>query len=302
MKHNKKNIKWLALSAAAVLVAAGVVVWFCLPEKEAPEEPEVESELAVYSQPELYISREKIDISSYTAVNPDVKGIIRIPEAGLDEVVLQSSNGLRDYYLDKDWKGNYKKQGSVYFCNSFSLTNPAHKIWVLFGHNNADGSGFPALHKWNPDKVGQEQALVFYEKHHIAQLDTVEEGADWQIFGLFVHAVNHEADGEYFMYFRDFNFETAEEYQTYIDNIKIRSLIVTPVEVTTDDTIAILSTCITNGYNYYSNRYKDWRLIMALRRVPKGEDPEFDASSAFVNPNPLMPDIWHKNTGKAKPE
>jgi len=269
-----------------------------------PETEEIEPEsipLISFEAYDPYTPREKRDIGKYTAVNPDVRGYIKIPGAGMEEVVLQSSNGDRDFYLYKDWRGDYSKHGSVYFDNGFSLTDPAHKIWVLYGHNNANGSGFPAIHKWNPTRVGVEQALSFYKKHHIVELDTVYEGADWQIFALFVHAANMQEDGEHFTFFWNFNFDHDEDYQRYIDNIRIRSLIVTPVRVTVDDTIALLSTCITDGYNYYGNQYKNWRLVMALRKASGGVDPKFDASPVYVNPNPLMPDIWHKNTGKQKP-
>ena len=299
-----KKTKIILISAAAVILLAVVTVLIIFIFTKKPPVKIVESTTEA-SEPEqvVYPPLEPIvDFSKYTSVNPDVKGYISIPKTGLDEIIVQSSNGERDYYLHKNWRKSYSAQGSVYFDNSFDLKNPLHKIWVIYGHNNADGSGFPELHLWNPARTSDSKALEFYKKHHLARIDTVDEMAQWKIFAVFAASANNKEDGDSFYYFYKFNFENPERYQKYIDDIRIRSSINTPVEVTTDDTIALLSTCISDGYNYYGNRYKNWRCVMALRRVRPGENPEFDAGLAQINENPLMPDIWHKNTGKSKPE
>lgn len=285
----------LALLEIALLIVIPILMDITPNE---PVAPPVSIEAPVSSE---YVPKKSdFDFKPYTSVNPDVVGYINIPGTGLDEIVVQSTNGERDYYLHKNWKGEYDRHGTVYFDNSFDLKNPEHKVWLAFGHNNANGTGFPELHKWNPVRHGNAAALAYYKEHHLAQIDTTGEAGEWQIFAAFVSS-NTISDGEHFLYYQDFNFDNASDYQDYIDNIRIRSVINTPVTVTTDDRICLLSTCITDGSNYYGNNYKDWRMVLALRKVRPGEEAEFDSGLAEINPNPLMPDKWHKNTGKAKP-
>lgn len=304
---NKKRL--IIISSSVLVVIVGIVIVnFGINTKpkigpaakhiQISTLPEWEIEVAQPEEPEYTKIKSTFDFESYTSINPDVVGYINIYGTGLEEVITQSSNGERDYYLYRDWKGNYNVHGTVYFDNNFSFTDPTAKAWLLYGHNNANGSGFPQIHKYDPNRQGSASTLAYYKDHHLAQLDTVDEAGTWQIFAVLAFS-NNPDDGEHFN-FLDNSFANTNEYQEYIDNIRIRSLINTPVKVTTDDTIAVLCTCITDGYNVYGN-YTDWRLLMAMRRVPYGEEAEFDASLVEVNPNPLMPDIWHNDKGIAKP-
>ncbi|MGN0473733.1 MAG: hypothetical protein ACI4IJ_01455, partial [Acutalibacteraceae bacterium] len=76
------------------------------------------------------------------------------------------------------------------------------------------------------------------------------------------------------------SFKDDKDFTDFVADLRKRSLIDTPVEVTADDEILLLSTC--------SYERSGWRMIIAARKVRDGET-SIDVSSAAMAKNPLMP-------------
>ena len=53
-----------------------------------------------------------VDLRSLQSQYPDVRGWLTIPESGIDYPVLQSSPEEPEYYLRRDYRGNYDINGS----------------------------------------------------------------------------------------------------------------------------------------------------------------------------------------------
>ena len=118
----------------------------------------------------------------------------------------------------------------------------------------------------------------FYKENPVIRFDTVYERGEWIVFSNF-RATTSWATGTPFNYIRT-EFKDDADFLKFVDEIKKRSLITTPVDVRGDDQILLLSTC-----SYEKN---NWRMIIAARRVRKGEN-KIDVSSAVKAAHPLMP-------------
>ena len=55
-----------------------------------------------------------VDLRSLQSQYPDVRGWLTIPESGIDYPVLQSSPEEPEYYLRRDYRGNYDINGSLF--------------------------------------------------------------------------------------------------------------------------------------------------------------------------------------------
>lgn len=56
----------------------------------------------------------EVDLQSLQRQYPDVRGWLTIPEAGIDYLVLQSNAEDPEYYLRRDYRGNYDINGSLF--------------------------------------------------------------------------------------------------------------------------------------------------------------------------------------------
>ncbi len=224
--------------------------------------------------------------------NSDFIGYISISDTNVDYPVVQTmvenEKGLTgQYYLRKDYYGSYSMYGTPfldYRC-SYDPDFPSKNL-VIYGHNiYDDGQMFSDLVKY--------RKLSFYRKHPIIQFDTLYEEKEWLIIG--VALVNaYEKDGpiwDYTNFIEDR--ESGAKTQEFLKQLAKRTLIVTGVEYDASDTFLTLSTCCYD--------FKDARFVVIARKLREGEDTSnFDASKAYYNSNPLMPDKWYEAIAKAQ--
>ena len=118
----------------------------------------------------------------------------------------------------------------------------------------------------------------FYKENPVIRFDTIYNRSEWIIFSNF-RATTTWASGTPFNYIQT-DFKDDAEFLKFVDELKKRSLITTPVDVRADDKILLLSTC--------SYEKSHWRMVIAARRVRDGES-KIDVSKAYKATNPLMP-------------
>ncbi|HIZ55695.1 MAG TPA: class B sortase [Firmicutes bacterium] len=243
-------------------------------ESSEPEEsiPPVESNL-------------NIDFDYWTSLNPEVKGWIKIPGTVIDYPIVQSAITDQHKYLYKDIYGNYSSSGTLFF-DAFGDISKSRSM-IIYGHSQRDGSMFR--------RVLDYTYLDYYKNHPIIEMDTIYEPGTWKVFAVF-WANTLEEHGEIFEYHLGTNFDESNvaEYEQFLNDILIRSQIVTPVDVRADDKIILLSTC--------AYEMDELRTVLVARKVRPGESTEVDVDSAYKNPNAKMPDIWYTMYGGAPPE
>lgn len=198
-----------------------------------PDPLEVLAEMGV-PVPEKEIDFEDLQVNT----NEHIYAWVYIPDTKIDYPILQHpDNNL--YYLERNLDGSKGYPGCIYTedYNSKDFTDPNT---VLYGHNMKNGTMFAGLHKY--------EDMQYLEEHPYVYVYTPDELLVYEIFAAYEYSNAHLL----------LNWDLTNEafYKQYLEEIKeVRSMTYNyreDVEVTTEDKILTMSTCIANKPN---NRY-----------------------------------------------
>lgn len=106
--------------------------------KEAFTESDPGGNSGVLSLPWFNAENEKqLDLASLQAQYPDVQAWLSIPGTRVDYPVLQSSMENPEYYLRRNYKGEWRTAGSLFLQSDCRLSG---KTLIVYAHNMNDGS------------------------------------------------------------------------------------------------------------------------------------------------------------------
>ena len=173
-----------------------------------------------------------VNFTELWSINTDIYAWIRIPNTYVDYPILQT-DGDDGFYLNHNYKKQYEFAGSIYTekLNNKDFSDPNT---VVYGHDMLNGTMFRTLHNF--------QDLNFFTANPYIYIYTPDRTLTYEIFSAYVY------DDRHLLYSFDFNDrEVFEEYLEYAtdptDSIMCNRR---DVEVTADDKIITLSTCIGN--------------------------------------------------------
>ncbi len=215
-------------------------------------------------------------------INEHYAGWIKIDNV-VDEPIVQTDNN--DFYIDHRYKDKAKDEGGTIFADYRNVLNTSKQSdnVILYGHNQKNGTRFGKIdsYKWNKE---------YYKSRPLISFDTAYGKREYKIFAIFIINVLPEHDnGNVFDYQNYINLSDKERYNTFVDQCKKRSLIITGVDVEYGDKFLTLSTC--------STEFDPSRLVIVGREVREGESNEVDMTNFKVNDNPLYPAIYYKFAG-----
>lgn len=202
-------------------------------------------------------------------LNGDVVGWITVPNTPIDYPVTQTNNN--SFYLTH----NINKEKNASGCPFVDYRNiierdKLSRCTIIYGHHRRNGTMFAKLKNYNE--------IDFYKENPVIRFDTIYGRNEWIVFANFRATVS-AATGTPFDYLRT-EFKDDDDFTNFVSEIRKRSLIDTPVEVTANDDILLLSTC--------SYERSNWRMVIAARKIREGETT-IDVSSANKALHPLMP-------------
>ncbi len=217
--------------------------------------------------------------------NSHVKGWIK--DSTMDYVVLQPSKSNPEYYLFKDFFGDYYKAGSLFLDHRSSVEAPSQNF-VIHGHNMIS----------TPEKMFHYikfyKDVSYYKKHPIISFDTLYEEADYKVFAII--KTTPKAKKDYFFEYRQSTFKDASDFLNFVYQIRIRSLIIVDdVDINENDTLLTLSTCSYEVDN-------DYRTVVFARKIREGESSKVNMKTVKVNKAPLYCDDWYKQNGGKAPK
>lgn len=192
--------------------------------------PEIPDDEAIFRTVDFATLQEEI--------NADIYAWISIPDTRIDYPVLQ--HPMDDtYYLNYNLDGSEGYPGCIYTekenARDFSDFNT-----VIYGHNMKNGSMFHDLHYYEDESFMQDHPYVY--------IYTTDRVLRYRIFTAYRY------DDRHLLY--SFDYATVEGRNGYLSEIfNIRNMSVVrddQVEVTAEDTLVTLSTCIGNQAE---NRY-----------------------------------------------
>ncbi|MCM1329913.1 MAG: class B sortase [Ruminococcus sp.] len=243
--------------------------------------PETEETVTETEPPPLVVLE---NMESLVEQNPNVAGWLTVANTNIDNVVLQTTDN--NYYMDKDFYGNYNIAGQVfvdYRCNINDYNDRQSDNVVVYGHNQADGTMFGTLKKYKIKKQSTGN-FSFYQQNPTFKFSNLYEEYTYKIIAIFVIEVLPEQtrDGVVFDYHNYVKFGGERNFDKFKENILARTAVNTGVDFDGNDKFMTLSTC--------SNEFTESRLVVIGRRVRDGESPEVDTSKAEINEDMLEPD------------
>jgi sortase B len=181
--------------------------------------------------------------------NIDTVGWIHIPDTNIDHVVMQGDDNY--YYLDHTFFEEESTAGCITLDFRVNVANLYGNI-LLYGHHMRVGSMLNDITKY--------KSKTFFKKQPIIYFDTIYEEAQWEVFSAYV-------ESNRFNFFQ-MKFDSRNDYFKYIKALKKQSIYDTGVELTPDDVILTLSTCVYD--------FKDARMIVHARRKELVPDKKYD--------------------------
>lgn len=172
----------------------------------------------------------KVDFEKLKKQNPDTVAYIKVNNTNIDYVVVQGKNN--SYYLNHNFNKEYNIAGWV-FMDYRNKLDGSDKNIIVYGHNTKDNSMFDTLRyvlkkDWQKNEENLKIKFVTEEKEYT-----------YQVFSTY------EIKPEDF--YISTGFTSDENYNYFLEKIKSRSNYDYKVDVTTEDKVLTLSSCLGEG-------------------------------------------------------
>ena len=217
-------------------ICALALVWLCIVRPEITTQ-EAESLKAAYATSPgangsgaglLPAEREDapaLDFAALRSRYPDVKAWLTIPGTPVDYPVLQSSPESPEYYLRRNYRGEWRMAGSLFFQADCRIDG---RCQIAYGHNMNDGTMFGCLPKYLD--------AAYCGGHKQITLQTMNGARQYTVAAVLETDVSRVPfNRTVFMGDADF----LEHTQILLDSAQIK----TGVPITADSHLLVLVTC-----------------------------------------------------------
>lgn len=179
--------------------------------------------------------------------NQDIVAWLTIPDQ-LDTAVVQRDN---TYYLNRDYQGYHNVNGAIFLDMNCDLTKDP-KALVLYGHNMKTGEMFGNLRKY--------EEYSYFRTHPTITCDTQYEEGEFLVFAVLRASTVYGSIR--FVNYTMYSQMTQEQREETLAALLRLNAFTSPVEVSTEDQLLILSTCTGDDHE---------RLLVCARRARAGE-------------------------------
>lgn len=178
------------------------------------------------------IEKYSIDFKKLKEKNADTVAWIKINGTDIEYPVVKTNNN--EYYLNHGFDKSENGAGWV-FMDYRNIGDTTDDNMIIYGHNRRDGGMLGTLKNILTDEWqnNEENLTIPFVSEKIKK--------EYKVFS--VYKIEKED------YYITTNFNTSEEFGSFIENIKSRSIKDFGVDVTKDDKILTISTCANNN-NY----------------------------------------------------
>ena len=238
-RDNRKLKKVVLLIMAIILIVGGSVYfgYYLYTENSAKKgDNEMSSIVAttVENKDETAVNN-PIDFKSLQKKNSDIYAWIKVSGTKVDYPIVQSPDSdemyLKHSAIDKSWVAS----GAIY-TEMVNTTSFEDRVTLIYGHNGYGDSMFTTLHKF--------EKKDFFDKHDKFIIYTPTSKLTYKIVSAFKYDDRHIMNS--------FDFQNDDIFLEFLEMIQNPSSSVKNVsdnlgrDLTADDCIVVLSTCITN--------------------------------------------------------
>lgn len=179
--------------------------------------------------------------------NEDLVGWLEIYDTTVNYPVMQ--NG--EFYLSHNFAKEKNINGlPMLDVNCIINKKEVNDNLIIHGHHMKSGLIFGALMKYKDEK--------YYQDHQYIRFDTLYQAGDYEIVSVFLSKI-YDEKADTFKYYEFFNYDSKEEFNEFVANIKELGLYDTGVQPVYGDKFITLSTC-----EYTTT---DGRLAIVARRI-----------------------------------
>ena len=174
-------------------------------------------------------------------INSDTIAWLKVKGTTIEYPVVKSSDN--EFYLSHSFDKSYNKAGWIFadFRNSFDDNDDN---LIIYGHNMMDGSMFNSL------KMVIKSEWYENEDNHLILLMTENKQNVYKVFSTYkISAQDYETITKY---------ESKENFKTYLNFIKKKSIFNYNTDVNEEDQILTLSTCDDNS---------NYRIVLHAKKV-----------------------------------
>ena len=266
------------ISLITLIVSAAYLTNYFLSSKH--QDGIIEDTRSVWHETETEDAPEPSATELLLRENSDFKGWITVPNTKIDNPIYQTDNN--EFYLTHNQKKQKSAYGALFFdCKNLITDGDTDKNLVIYGHHMKNGSMFANLTKY--------KSLSFYKENPTIEFSTLYKKGTYKVYAAFVLNASKADDNGYIYNISRKNFISDEDFNSWVDEARERSLISTGVDVENGDNIITLVTC---AYDFDNARF-----VVMARETREGESVLADTSKAYANPSPRYPKRWYEKRG-----
>lgn len=244
MEKKKIKIKYGNIIALLVVLLGcifviyssfNIIKWYLANKENAKIKEELEKSIVIEKMEnpedkEEVIEKYKIDFKTLKEQNGETVGYVKVNNTNIDYVVVKHSDN--SYYLKHNFEKKWNNAGWI-FADYHNKLDGSDRNIVIFGHNTRDNSMFGTLKNtlnedWYKNKDNHKVIFV-----------TEKETYYYQVFSTY--SIKPED------YYINTEFKDDNEFSEFIKTIKSRSVYNYGVEISKEDKILTLSSCIGDG-------------------------------------------------------
>ena len=230
---NRKRVGVLFITAAVIFLALAAIselpYWKNAGHMKQIRVEYTQAQTKEVGDPQM---NRQIDFDGLKRINPDIVAWISIPGTPVDYPVLK--NPYDDYYLYRDYAGQYQYTGSI-FMRAAAAADFSGKHTILYGHNMTDGQMFGWLKNYRDvENRNAHPSIYIYLPERKA--------LKWKVYSVYQC---YDATDTYRTVFED-----ADDYKTW-QEMTVR-LGKASVELKPVDRVLTLSTCTASGRERYT--------------------------------------------------
>lgn len=166
-----------------------------------------------------------LNLTALQAQYPNVKAWLTIPGTVVDYPILQSSQTDPEYYLRRNYRGEYRTAGSLFLQSDCSLDG---RNMIVYGHNMTDGSMFACLPRYLQER--------YFKAHPAIRLQTSDGIRQYAV------AAALETDISRIPFNRS-TFTDDADFLAFAQSLLDAAAMKTGVPISADSQLLILVTC-----------------------------------------------------------
>lgn len=242
MSNNKSKKVLTIIAIILIIVGVGLTAFHFISTKTAEiKDNNLTTSSIADEKNEAQKVDNPIDFDSLIEQNDDVYAWIKVPGTNVDYPICQSLEDDNFYLKHSATDKSYSSSGALY-TQSQNNTEFTDRVTVIYGHNGYGDTYFTTLHRFEKED--------FFNDHKKFVIYTPKHKLTYKIVSAFKYDDRHIMNS--------FDFHSDDVFEEFIAMIQNPTSTTKNVrnpldkEITKDDNIVVLSTCITNQK---SNRY-----------------------------------------------